>query len=89
MPDDDTENIDRLTLIKEVERLFKEQSAWREHQSPIIEKLIFGSRTYWEDSSFAASHQLVNVYGTPEKQYEIRSEDNAIDVQIHEQSLVP
>ena len=84
MPDDDTENVDNLTLIKKVEKLCKEQSCWIEQQSPSIEELIFGSKSYLEDNSFSTSHQLVNVYGKPEKRYEIRSEDNAVDVQIHE-----
>jgi len=84
MPDDDTENVGKLTLIKKVEYLCKGQTAWREHQAPAIEDLIFGSTTYLEDNSFSTSHQLVNVYGKPETRYEVRSEDNAIDVQIHE-----
>lgn len=84
MPDDNTENVGNLSLIKKVERLCKEQSVWSEQQSPAIEGIIFGSKTYLEDNSFSTSHQLVNVYGKPEKRYEVRSEDNAIDVQIHE-----
>lgn len=84
MPDDDTENVDRLTLIKKVEALCKEQPAWSEEQSSTIEGLIFRSTTYLEDNSFSTSHQLVNIYGKPEKRYEIRSEDNAVDIQIHE-----
>ena len=84
MPDDNTENVGNLSLIKKVERLCKEQSVWSEHQSPAIEGIMFGSKTYLEDNSFSTSHQLVNVYGKPEKRYEVRSEDNAIDVQIHE-----
>ena len=83
MPDDETENINNLTLIKKVERLCKEQPDWVEHLSPEIEELIFGSKSYLEDNSFSTSHQLVNVYGKPEKRYEVRSEDNAVDVQIH------
>ena len=83
MPDDETENINNLTLIKKVERLCKEQADWVEQLSPEIEELIFGSKSYLEDNSFSTSHQLVNVYGKPEKQYEVRSEDNAVDVQIH------
>lgn len=86
MPDDNTENVGNLTLIKKVEKLCKEQSHWIEQQSPSIEELIFGSKTYLEDNSFTTSHQLVNVYGKAEKRYEVRSEDNAVDVQIHEQS---
>lgn len=84
MPDDDTENVENLTLVKTVERLCKEQPEWGVHLSPIIEKAIFGSETYLEDNSFSTSHQLVNVYGKPEKKYEVRSEDNAVDVQVHE-----
>ena len=84
MPDDETENVDNLTLIKRVERLCKEQPAWNEHLSPLLEEIMFGSKTYLEDNSFSTSHQLVNVYGKPEKKYEVRSEDNAVDVQIHE-----
>ncbi|WFF73667.1 ATP-binding protein [Proteiniclasticum sp. QWL-01] len=83
MPDDETENINNLTLIKKVERLCKEQPDWVEQLSPEIEELIFGSKSYLEDNSFSTSHQLVNVYEKPEKRYEVRSEDNAVDVQIH------
>ena len=83
MPDDETENVDNLTLIKKVERLCKEQSECIELHSPEVEELIFGTKSYLEDNSFSTSHQLVNVYGRPEKCYEIRSEDAAVDVQIH------
>ena len=84
MPDDNTENVGNLSLIKKVERLCKEQPVWSEQQPPAIEEIMFGSKTYLEDNSFSTSHQLVNVYGKPEKRYEVRSEDNAVDVQIHE-----
>jgi hypothetical protein len=40
-------------------------------------------RVHHEENTFATSHQLVNVYGRAEKRYEIRSEDNAVDIQIH------
>lgn len=84
MPDDSTENVGNLTMVKRVEKLCKEQPDWTEWESSYIEKVIFGSSRYLENNSFSTSHQLVNVYGNPEKRYEIRSEDNAIDVQIHE-----
>ncbi len=67
MPDDETENIDNLTLIKKVESLCKEQLACCEYLSPFLEEIMFGSKTYLEDNSFSTSHQLVNVYGKPEK----------------------
>lgn len=45
---------------------------------------MFNNERYLEENSFATSHQNVNVYGLPEKRYEIRSEDSAVDIQIHE-----
>lgn len=84
MPDDNTENVGNLSLIKKVERLCKGQPMWSEQQSTVIEELMFGSKTFLEDNSFSTSHQLVNVYSKPEKRYEVRSEENAVDIQIHE-----
>lgn len=82
MPDDDTENVDNLRLVKRVERLAREEHAaeWHSHD---LEKLMFGTGDYLEENTFSTGHQSVNVYGLPEKTYEIRSEDTAVDVQVH------
>jgi hypothetical protein len=82
MPDGETENVGNLKLINKVEQLCKEQPGWSERHSPDIEEAMFGNKRYLEENSFSTSHQMVNVYGKPEKLYEIRSEDNAVDVQV-------
>jgi superfamily I DNA and/or RNA helicase len=86
MPDDETENINNLKLVKKVETICKEQSSYIEKKSNDIEQIIFGSNSYLEDSSFTTSHQSVNVYREPEQRYEIRSEDSAVDVQIYQEA---
>lgn len=83
MPDDNTENINNLRLVKRVEQLIKSSEAFSEMLTPDLEYHMFGNRTYLEDNSFSTGHQSVNVYGLPEKNFEIRSEDAAVDVQIH------
>ena len=83
MPDDDTENINNLRLIKRVEQLTHDTDAWNEFLSPDLEDLIFGDSKYLENNAFSTSHQSVNVYGLPEKIYEVRTEDTAVDIQIH------
>lgn len=83
MPDDDTENISNLRLVKRVEQLVKSTNTWMELFTPDIELLMFGSSNYLENNAFSTSHQSVNVYGLPEKCYEVRTEDNAVDIQIH------
>ncbi len=83
MPDDETENVDNLLLIKKMESIIKESDDYTEYSSNDIEQLMFGKPNYLEENSFSTSHQSVNVYGIPEQKYEIRSEDNAIDIQVN------
>ncbi len=82
MPDDDTENVNNLMLIKEIEHYIRGSSNYFEESSQVLEMKLFGSGTYLEDSTFSTGHQNVNVYGTPEKVYEVRSEDDAVDIQV-------
>jgi len=88
MPDDETENVENLRLVKRVENLFESSTeGCKEYSSHEIENIIFKNSKYIEENSFSTSHQNVNVYGLPEKRYEIRSEDSAVDIQIHENRL--
>ena len=48
-----------------------------------IEELLFDNADYLEENAFSTGHQMVNVYGLPEKHYEIRSEENALDVKVY------
>ena len=82
MPDDNTENVNNLELIKKLENLCKINNNYSEYNSNDIERLMFGNSKWLEENSFSTGHQNVNVYKLPEKHYEIRSEDKAIDIQI-------
>ena len=82
MPDDNTKNILNLQLIKQIEKLFNNGDC-REFNTAKIEKLIFDNEKHIEENSFSTGHQNVNIYTHPERVYEIRSDDNAVDIQIH------
>ncbi len=88
MPDDDTENIGNLKLVKRVEGLIHKSSSWVEKKTPDMEQLMFGDSKYLENNAFSTSHQSVNVYGLPEKRYEVRTEDTAVDLQIHKNAEI-
>jgi hypothetical protein len=82
VPDEKTENIENLTLINRIENIFDDIGCkWFEAHD--LENRMFGRADYLEENTFATSHQNVNVYGLPEKCYEVRSEDTAVDVQVH------
>lgn len=83
MPDDDTENIDNLGEINNLIGMLYKYPSWKKFFSSDLEELIFNDPKYLENNAFSTSHQSVNVYGVPESRYEIRTEDSAVDVQIH------
>lgn len=84
MPDDNTQDIENLDKIKKIEKLIYRfaPDSYSVFESANIEKIMFGSDSYVYDNSFATSHQAVNVYSKPERKYEVRCEEIAIDVQI-------
>ena len=87
MPDNQTEDIFRLQKVKRIEDLMRHSGHFTEKTTAYLEKIIFNDEKYIENNSFATGHQAVNVYGNPEKRYEIRSEDAAVDVQIHKSEV--
>ena len=85
MPDDNTDGINNLRLVKKVEALCRKQPGNCQcYTTEELERVMFNQPDYLELNSFSTGHQSVNVYGLPEMKYEIRSEDTAVDVQIHD-----
>lgn len=88
MPDDNTQDVQNLYRIKKIERLAHKyaQSRLAVYETEVIEEKLLGSSTYVYDNSFATTHQSVNIYSIPEKKYEVRCEETAVDVQIREEA---
>lgn len=82
MPDEDTKNVQNLFLINKLKRLV-EKDLHTDQNTKDLEELLFDNADYLEENAFSTGHQMVNVYGLPEKHYEIRSEENALDVQVY------
>lgn len=47
-----------------------------------IEQIMFGKKFYLENNTFVTSHQMANVYTEPGMKYEVRIDDNSVDIQI-------
>ena len=87
MPDGDTEKIENLVHVNRVEQLMKESGDCAVYMTHDLEKKMFGDPLYLEKNAFSTTHQSVNVYRLPERCYEIRAEENAVDVQIHKAAV--
>lgn len=84
MPDGQTEGFGNLSKVARIESLVRNGGAFSEYDSHAVEEVILGHTHYLEGNTFSTGHQMVNVYRKPERYYEVRSDDSAIDVQIHE-----
>ena len=50
--------------------------------SDVIEKAIFNKRDFIESNTFVTTHQIANVYTSASSLYEVRIDENAVDIQI-------
>ncbi|MCX8518737.1 MAG: C-terminal helicase domain-containing protein, partial [Methylophilaceae bacterium] len=82
LPDNETKGKKLAKIEGDVRK--SGDDAFREYASHAIEQIIWGDEKYIENRTFSTGHQMVNVYRKPERRYEVRSDDSAIDVQIHE-----
>lgn len=61
---------------KEIKKVFKSFFDYE------IEKIIFGKPTHIEEISFPTAHQDVNIYSAIDRKYEVRYDENAVDIQV-------
>lgn len=79
-------NIDDLHQIKWITKLAGTLPECNKevigYTSVEIEKKLWGNDKFIENSTFATTHQVVNIYTEGAKPFEIRQNENAIDIQI-------
>ena len=85
MPSDNTEGVENLYQIQRMKGIIQYYLAGvcQKWTSAQIEEILFGAPDFLYENTFATTHQSVNVYTQPEKKYEIRIEETAIDVQVN------
>jgi hypothetical protein len=79
-------NIQDLHQINYIEKLASKLHECRSvligYESTQIEKVLWGSETFIEDNSLSTTHQNVNIYTEAVRRYEIRQDENAIDMLV-------
>ena len=83
-PDKYTEKVWNLYELGRLLDLIRQdlKGDYLEIQSAQLEQILFNQSNYLEQNTFATTHQSINVYTEPEKQFEIRVEEMAVDVQV-------
>lgn len=79
-------DIQGLDEINRLERLLQTHEMRAHVQmltSAEVEQIMFNQPDFIEENSLIVNHQPINVYAKPDNKYEIRCEENAIDIQLN------
>ncbi len=82
IPDKEYENFNSLYEIKKIGRKMTSLGC-SFMSSDDVEKIMFGESQYIESNTYVTSHKMTNVFSDPCSKYEIRIDENAIDIQIN------
>ena len=83
MPEKEMYGYDKLyEIIRMGTIVTEEPDSFSLSTADSIEKILFGAKGFIEKNSFVTTHQLANVYSKPASLYEVRIDDNSVDVQI-------
>jgi len=83
IPEKDYENFDSLYEVKKIGKNMTSLGC-SISTSDDVEKIIFGESQYIESNTYVTSHKMTNVFNNPFTKYEIRIDENAIDIQIND-----
>ncbi|MEI6752769.1 MAG: AAA domain-containing protein [Paludibacter sp.] len=84
MPDKDTDSFDNLYELKRLGRIStKQRKDVASFTANDIENAIFKDKFHIENNTFVTSHQLANVYTQPTQKYEVRIDENSVDIQMN------
>lgn len=72
--------------LYEIKKIGRKMMALRckSYTSDELEQLMFGEPMHIERNTYVTSHKMTNVFNSPFTKYEIRIDENAIDVQIND-----
>lgn len=72
--------------LYEIKKIGRQMMALRckSYTSDELEQLMFGEPMHIERNTYVTSHKMTNVFNSPFTKYEIRIDENAIDVQIND-----
>ncbi len=85
MPHKSTDGFENLREIIKMGRiaLKNPDTVSLKYTSDALEDILFGKKFYIENNTFVTTHQMTNVYTEPEKLYEVRIDEQSVDVQIN------
>ena len=84
MPNTDYQFFSNMDAARMVGKLMFETGDCLSYSCDALESVIFGQSGYIEGNTFITSHQATNVYSDCIEKYEVRIDENSIDIQMKE-----
>ena len=77
-------DMDDYQKLREINRLGSLSKGWKSWTCDQLENIMFGRSQLIEQTTFVTSHQMTNVYSQADYRYEVRIDENSVDIQIGE-----
>ena len=81
-PEKSIKGYSELNYLTNIDKLIDESKDHKEYKSEQIEYILFNNERYISSNSYVTTHKKVNLYDKSEYKYEIRCNDEAIDIHI-------
>ena len=78
----DIPGLEKLEQLKAVLKKDEIKPYVQEFTAAEIEQILFSNSHFIAENTAITTHQRINVYGKPVKKYEVRIEDNVVDIQL-------
>jgi len=75
--------------VRTILRLIKEKypNGYHEYTSDEMEQILFGEINYIQTNSMVSKHQKVNRYSEADYRWEVRCDEESVDVHISENTV--
>jgi len=85
-PDEDTDMYEDLEQVNDIVGIIKKNypDSYDEFGSDKMEEIIFGEKDYIRNNSMVTKHQKINRYNEADYRWEIRCDEEAVDIHISE-----
>jgi len=89
LPDENMRFYEDLSQLIDIVNIIKEKypDGYNEYTSDQMEEILFGEKNYIQTNSMVSKHQRVNRFNEADYRWEVRCDEEAVDIHISETTL--
>ena len=89
LPDENMRFYEDISQLIDIVNIIKEKypDGYNEYTSDQMEEILFGEKNYIQTNSMISKHQKINRFKEADYRWEIRCDEEAVDIHISETTI--